>query len=773
MMNSRFASAVMIFSALVGWSVFGDSLTLDKDVTVNVPEGETVTYKRLLGDGHTLTKTGPGRLVFSMIRNEKAVFDIREGSVCVSTVNLPSVVTDKAVLFLDAEHGLTTYEQGGTNFVSRWNDVRTSQTDYYAEAKPPTSAGYFVQPPFLRAPCASTNTTGRAVIETGPMKTPQAACFIVKNGPDFAEAFVVAMDTEDVKTLVDRGYTGVGGRASPFIGMDAANWLRGNRTESGVNSSIAQAIGDNQKKITNGAFELDGQTSFGDKAVDCSLPYPDGFHVLNVRPTEVLKANYLSCDRGGADTAGGLRYGSVILFSETLSAEERTDVTDYLLQRWKGERLERVLVSPGATFEVDESCPLVVGSRIEGGVLVKDGNWQSQYYGPGEGVTSVDVRAGRYDGRVFTLSGSWMHLDASQSDTLTLTAVNGTNMVSKWKDANGRQHYAQPSPTGASNPPFLSSVKLNGLPVVDFGEYWCGSACTAEGRWGGVLYWDSTCLGVRDVFTVAMDTEDLKIKNALWETGLTATRAAPFVGNTEDAHFYRGNRSDPSLENSTVVNTGGNTPDYTCSVDGAPYVKASTVQYPDGFHVLHLKTNREDSNGNSFTAERTNSRGGQRIAEFVVCNEDVSSADAAKTVNYLRAKWFRAGTNELSLVDVSVAAGAELDFEKLAVTGSLNLDGTLDVTEVDTSAIRVTGGAGCVKGKLKLADTGTLNVDWPRAMFRQFRNREVRLLGFDMVEGDLSGWTVKASVGALKNVTLKDDGIYATPQPNGLVLTVR
>lgn len=777
MKKTRFTPAATIIAVLVGLSSFGTSLTLDDDITVNVPEGETVTYQKLLGNGHTLTKTGAGQLVFDLILNKKAVFDIREGGVRIRQEAPPSVVTDEAVLFLDAEYGLALKEEGGTNFVTRWNDVRSSQTTYYAEGKPSQRDGSAL--PFLRAPGGPTNTTGRMVVETGPIKQlepSRAAYFAINESPSFAEAFVVAMDTEDVKTLVDKGKTGSDGRASPFIGMDAGNWLRGNRDVSGINSSIANPVSATQKLLANGSFELDGQTTFGGKTVNCQLPYPDGFHVLNVRPTESLLANYLSSDRG-SNSNGGLRYGAVILFANVLSAEQRVDVTDWLMRRWKGfeHRIERVRLASGATFEVDESSQLVVGNLVKDGVLVKNGNWRSDYYGSGEGVSSVDVREGRYDGRVFAPDGTWMHVDASRLDTLTTVEENGTNLIDRWSDAGIGSHYAQ-SNTDKAPKPFLSSFKLNGVSVVDFGEFWCGADCTAEGRRGGALYWDSKCSGIQDVFTVVMDTEDLKVKNASWVANpdnQANTRGAPFVGNTSAAHFYRGNRDDPTTKNSTVVNGSGNTGTYTCSIDGAAFVDAKYKQYPDGFHILHLKTNRSDSDGDAFTAERTYGRGGQRLAEFLVCNEEVSSGDAAKTINYLQAKWFRSGTNELVLVDVSVAAGAELDFEKLAVTGSLNLDGTLDVTEVGTSTIRVMGDAGCVRGKLKLAAVGTLTVDWPRSMFREFRNREVRLLGFDAVEGDLSGWAVKSPAGVLRGVVLKADGIYATPQPNGLVLTVR
>lgn len=81
MEKPRFTPAATIVAVLVGMSSFGTSLTLDDDITVNVPEGETVTYRKLLGNGHTLTKTGAGQLVFDLNLNKKAIFDIREGGV--------------------------------------------------------------------------------------------------------------------------------------------------------------------------------------------------------------------------------------------------------------------------------------------------------------------------------------------------------------------------------------------------------------------------------------------------------------------------------------------------------------------------------------------------------------------------------------------------------------------------------------------------------------------------------------------------------------------
>jgi hypothetical protein len=60
------------------------------------------------------------------------------------------------------------------------------------------------------------------------------------------------------------------------------------------------------------------------------------------------------------------------------------------------------------------------------------------------------------------------HADATMSDSMTFTELNGTNFVAEWRDADGKAHL-KAVPHSTRPKPFVSADGINGLPVVDFG----------------------------------------------------------------------------------------------------------------------------------------------------------------------------------------------------------------------------------------------------------------------------------------------------------------
>lgn len=76
------------------------------------------------------------------------------------------------------------------------------------------------------------------------------------------------------------------------------------------------------------------------------------------------------------------------------------------------------------------------------------------------------------------VSGAFVHLDASQTNTMTFVAgEDGRTYVSRWNDCDGRSIYAYQDTAiagSATNRPHLRTDYLNGKAVVDFGAFCAG-----------------------------------------------------------------------------------------------------------------------------------------------------------------------------------------------------------------------------------------------------------------------------------------------------------
>ena len=246
------------------------------------------------------------------------------------------------------------------------------------------------------------------------------------------------------------------------------------------------------------------------------------------------------------------------------------------------------------------------------------------------------------------------HVDGSDADAREVSVQNGTNFVTKIKDAEGRSTYATKY---SSRPnPYLKENALNGLTVFDFGTLY-GSGVTG---YGAAMQWSEMHVP-NEIFYVWADQEGLK------DLVATAESLGPTPVNMQFSG-YRGKGGagqEFKLFNTLPGRMGTN-----LYVDDA---KATSTSTPgEGWHLLRTYTSTAwtDSSVNDYAARGFGYRpngpsphGGFCLAEMIVCTNYLTAAGAdpdakRKYVNfYLQRKWF----GGYPVKKVVLAEGATLD----------------------------------------------------------------------------------------------------------------
>ena len=100
------------------------NLPTGTNALISVEAGDTVYIDKITGKRGTITKSGAGTLSVRRLLNRNVSFDVKEGRVFFDR-QMPRVCAD-AFFHVDSSRAdtLELEEQNGTNFVTRWNDVR-------------------------------------------------------------------------------------------------------------------------------------------------------------------------------------------------------------------------------------------------------------------------------------------------------------------------------------------------------------------------------------------------------------------------------------------------------------------------------------------------------------------------------------------------------------------------------------------------------------------------------------------------------------------------
>ena len=357
------------------------------------------------------------------------------------------------------------------------------------------------------------------------------------------------------------------------------------------------------------------------------------------------------------------------------------------------QRIEEIYLSSDQTIEVSEGDTVEVGILGGNSLLTKKGAGTLKIYCVAAGEVRVAVHEGRLafglEELPLAASNAWFRVDASDPSTMTIVEQNGTNFVTRWNDANGGSRYAIPcetSKTWRSDPearlPFLRSGFQNGRNVVDFGSY-LRSELKNQGRYGAAMHWSESCDTVREAFIVVSDTEDLK--------DVSSELSGPFLlGHSDEYNFHRGMTysGDAALiyeYNSHTANLrNGN-----WRFDARPITSPVSATLPKGFHVVNMRAS-SNVKASAFAHDREIAYGGQRIAECLIFESELSDADRTRTQAYLSMKWRPAPIASLSLADgtsLDLGPGARLEIGLLTVFGTSTLmrDGVTVSTLSDKS----------------------------------------------------------------------------------------
>lgn len=437
---------------------------------------------------------------------------------------------------------------------------------------------------------------------------------------------------------------------------------------------------------------------------------------------------------------------------------------------------------------------------------------------PSTSLTRLEVAAGELLVDPLKTPGAYLHVDATRADTMTCSDLNGTNLVTQWRDVTFGDRYLKQSgekhaygSKGVKQYPFLTDAFTNGLPVVDFGTF---SSSAHQDGWGAEM----------DVYPrinspVASDNPALTTVLAVWGDreevkDLPLVHDSPFPGPClfgAGGIWYRGaggggagfpsvKGTDSSFGDSVWIN-GTQIPYMSWQYGYVPpeslYVQ--NVQSLGGRVTLQqIGGNATQTNANDPNTIR-GVAGGLRLGELLLFRYAIPDEDRFRIDHALGVKWFGAEYGdarlEYDLDSVVVAAGASAAFPyadltatNLAVAGSVTartvvarnltvLDGEIaaPLSLADGGTISVTDASGeipCLTAQsVSFEGTGTIVLSAPSVGESVAEPLKViAVAGGPEVPQRVRGWRTETGVRAV--LVRRADGYYLDPAP-GAVLIVR
>jgi len=722
------------------------SVTVTGQTELSVPgTGTVVVIDNLYGAGE-LVKTGAGTLQLVGADGQGKV-TVQGGRLLfeANPVEEESCLLEAAAFHTDASAAESlefAAPVNGTNFVTRWVDVRTNGIEAIVPAGAPK--------PFL-TPAAQ---NGLPVLDFGSLKTQAVSWnhggYMQWNVTNSAirEVFVVFSDTPDVTNMHNF-----------FLGdVSTIHFHRGLKNGELLDATHSSA------SLKNGSVLLD--TALVSAPTNTVLP--SGFHLIALSATAPVQASTFGRDR--FNRYGGIRLGEALVYTNTLSSSQRYTVNRYLWEKWfdsashghpapafgtirmglgavltlsgdvnltvnalnldgafvkegtgtltanhlsgitlKPEAITGETVSYGNGLFVRQGGSLTADSLtytngpvllatdqaarlgwIEAGELVKTGTGTLEVGVLSRGVEQISVIGGSLTFAGAGGCGSWFHVDAAATQTLATVFENGTNFVNRWYDV--RTNGIDAGAPSAAYRPWLQTNALNGLPFVDFGRF----KMTAAGS-SPCLDWNVVCTNLRSAFLVFSDSP--------------SDTQSFLLGDKETYHFHREESGTGKLFDTRYA-----APALT---SGLLMVDRDTVTpsfvLPPGFHVISLVSTGAVT-ASTFAHDRTNRSGGQRLAEVLVYDYTLPALVRQAVTDSLLAKW-KGVYPPRSLGTLRVAHGGSLvcPYDLLEV-GALEGTGAISSAGIQAAAVSAGDGAGmigtlAVNGGLTLPDGAAMTVD--------------------------------------------------------------
>jgi hypothetical protein len=782
------------------------NLPTGTNALISVEAGDTVYIDKITGKRGTITKCGAGTLSVRRLLNRNVSFDVKEGRVFFDR-QMPRVCAD-AFFHVDSSRAdtLELEEQNGTNFVTRWNDVRGNglfATNCLA------GPSWRTNPENRRAFISDVTQNGFPVVDFGPILYnghPEgygATMIWSKTCTNAYEVYEVISDTPDtsecgvytsfLSSSLDRAgnYRGTEGDQLGNIFHDNSNnhgWTKGRVYQNGAQKSPNSA-GTSGKFYAGTGFHLLGFTT---REYNAEKGYTD------------YKARLNSFARDYDTKFGGQRLAEYLVFTNRLTSAERTALQDYLKAKWKGGALPPYIVSsltvePGANVDFAPGVSVKIANVAEGADLT--------------------LENGVYELNALNNPDAYFHVDADAASTLQLETQNGTNFVNRWDDALSNGVYATAStktfgkwlPDPENRRPFISEEKLNGRSLVDFGPLQVASHTNETGYgvgYGASLTWSVRMpSGVRESFSVVRDTDDVKTLSGTGNVKVTEFGQA-YLCDPTSRFGFRGKLKSGSWPTITYDNQYNNE-----IKNGSVYSDGERKGWESvvgaGFHLMQFilpgsadRKIRPSHFAYSYT--KTNDRyvlGGTKIAEYLVFDHPLTNAVRSDIYAALRTKWFGDERIVQAFGKLTVGAGAALSlpWKDVTVTNSFAIGGSLAAASVSAASLHLTSGGAAVTGALTVEDGATVTVErLADGSFAALSAESVSLAGGGSVvfadesgvtpsvgeaplltgaavAGSVDGWTVDAT--ALKNVNvklkMKVDGLYAVISPKATVILLR
>ena len=781
------------------------NLPTGTNALISVEAGDTVYIDKITGKRGTITKSGAGTLSVRRLLNRNVSFDVKEGRVFFDR-QMPRVCAD-AFFHVDSSRAdtLELEEQNGTNFVTRWNDVRGNglfATNCLA------GPAWRTNPENRRAFISDVTQNGFPVVDFGSILYkghPEgygATMIWSKTCTNAYEVYEVISDTPDTSecrvytsflssSLDSAGYRGTEGDQLGNIFHDNSNnhgWTKGRVYQNGAQKSPNSA-GTSGKFYAGTGFHLLGFTT---REYNAEKGYTD------------YKARLNSFARDYDTKFGGQRLAEYLVFTNRLTSAERTALQDYLKAKWKGGALPPYIVS-SLTVEPDANVDFAPG------VSVKIAN-------VAEGA-DLTLENGVYELNALNNPDAYFHVDADATSTLQLETQNGTNFVKRWDDALSNGVYATAStktfgkwlPDPENRRPFISEEKLNGRSLVDFGPLQVASHTNETGYgvgYGASLTWSARMpSGVRESFSVVRDTDDVKTLSGTGNVKVTEFGQA-YLCDPTSRFGFRGKLKSGSWPTITYDNQYNNEiKNGSVYSDGVRKGWESVVGA--GFHLMQFilpgSSDRKIRPSHfAYSYTKTNDRnvlGGTKIAEYLVFDHPLTNAVRSDIDAALRTKWFGDERIVQAFGKLTIGAGAALSlpWKDVTVTNSFAIGGSLAAASVSAASLHLTSGGAAVTGALTVEDGATVTVErLADGSFAALSAESVSLAGGGSVvfadesgvtpsvgeaplltgaavAGSVDGWTVDAT--ALKGVNvklkMKADGLYAVISPKATVIILR
>ena len=785
------------------------NLAMTTATTVDVPAGQTIRIEKLSG-AYALTKTGDGTLEIRWAASSGGSIVVSEGTVHFTNPR-PDAIFAQASFHVDATDAssMTIITENGTNFVTRWNDT-DGGTRYATPAQDTTYGRVPGRLPFI----GQGMQNGLPYVDFGSFHSRgytnedgvaigYGAALIWNSQVNYKEGFTVVSDTPDIATLPTTVSRATDWYAMSFFSRhDGVSGYRGQFYPQ----HLPYIYKDNSQ---NDAVSKNGASNWVDSAYISNTrsanPFSSGFHVFNCSTPAGARANAFGKAHNTSTytSFGGTRIGEYAVFTNQLSEAERSELTAYLRAKWFPIPLASVTIEQGASLAVDDDVK-VSASVMDNGALNLALGTQTVVFD--KGLSTV---------------GAFLHLDASQTNTMTFAVENGTNFITRWNDVDGGAMYVvSDTATGAfgqrtepsKRRPFLNpAMTQNGLPFADLGSAifvgYTNSEGVAIGYGGAFKFYtlaERNAAPVLEYLSVISDTEDLK-------TAPKGKEGPAYLA------FYSGNTyngQNPGRRGTTV--SGKNPPifrgsDNTACVNGGIYVDgvAKTYSYnpPDGFSVINLRpTSAVTCNviGRSLrknsAGQAADTYGGQRIAEYMLFTSVLDDAKRQRIYSALRNKWFGdvpATTNFYNNLSLGSEASLTVKYEAVAVTNALSLAGTLAAPTVSAADMDIAGADATLDGELVLADGATLSFKrladntWTSlsatslvtvgavtvslaGSLKGMGGKSVRLIETDNPPASLNGWSLDyQSQSTRARLVLKDDGVWVEFLSPRLVIFVK